>query len=86
MRLTERHIIKKSNKNWKSLDDICFLSKNLYNSALYFIRKHKEETGKFIRYNDLEREFKLTNQKDYRALPIASSQQILMLVDKSLIS
>lgn len=86
MKLVERHIIKKSNNYWKSLDDICFLSKNLYNSALYYIRKYKEENGKFIRYNDLEREFKLTNQHDYRTLPISSSQQSLMLVDKSLIS
>jgi len=82
----ERHIIKKSDKRWKSLDNICFLSKNLYNSALYYIRKHKEETGKFIRYNELEKKFKITNQKDYRELPIHSSQQTLMLVDKSLTS
>ena len=86
MLLCERHIIKKSDKKWKSLDEACFLSKNLYNSALYYIRKYKEENGKFIRYNDLEREFKLTNQKDYRALPAACAQQILMLVDKSLLS
>jgi putative transposase len=86
MKLVERHIIKKSDKQWKSLDDICFLSKNLYNSALYHIRKYKEENGKFIRYNDLEREFKLSNQKDYRLLPNNSSQQILMLIDKSLTS
>ena len=84
MKIVERHIIKKSDKRWKSLDNICFLSKNLYNSALYYIRKHKEETGKFIRYNDLEREFKLNNQPDYRIMPINSSQQALMMVDKSL--
>jgi len=86
MRLTEKHIIRKNNKDWKEIDNLCFLSKNLYNSALYFIKNHYKETGKFIRYNDLEREFKLSNQKDYRALPIASSQQILMLVDKTIIS
>jgi len=86
MKIVERHIIKKSDKRWESLDNICFLSKNLYNSALYYIRKHKEETGKFIRYNDLEREFKLNDQPDYRNLPISSSQQTLMLIDKSLIS
>lgn len=86
MKIVERHIIKKSDKNWKSLDNICFLSKNLYNSALYYIRKYKEENGKFIRYNDLEREFKLSNQKDYRAFPVNSSQQTLMIIDKSLIS
>jgi len=86
MKLVERHIITKKDKRWKSLDDICFLSKNLYNSALYYIRKNKEETGKFIRYNDLEREFKNTNQKDYRSLPNGTSQQNLMLVDKNLTS
>ena len=86
MKLVERHIIRKQDKRWKSLDDICFLSKNLYNSALYFIKKNYEETGKFIRYNDLEREFKTTNQKDYRSLPNGTSQQILMLVDKNLTS
>jgi len=86
MKIVERHIIKKSDKKWKSLNDICFLSKNLYNSALYYIKNKYQETGKFIRYNDLEREFKLNNQPDYRILPIASSQQILMLVDKSLTS
>jgi len=86
MKLVERHIITKNDKRWKSLDDLCLLSKNLYNSALYYIKNKKEETGKFIRYNDLEREFKTTNQKDYRNLPNGSSQQILMLVDKNLIS
>lgn len=86
MKLVERHIINKSDKRWKSLDELCFLSKNLYNSAIYRIKNGYEETGKFIRYNDLEREFKLNNQLDYRKLPNNSSQQILMLVDKSLTS
>lgn len=35
MKLVERHIITKENYYWKPLDNICFLSKNLYNSALY---------------------------------------------------
>ena len=86
MKLVERHIISKSDKRWKSLDNICFLSKNLYNSAIYKIKKNYEETGKFIRYNDLEREFKINNQPDYRGMVIGSSQQTLMLVDKSLTS
>jgi len=86
MKLVERHIIKKSNKKWKSLDNICFLSKNLYNSALYYIRKYKEENGKFIRYNDLDREFRHSDRKDYKLLPSGTAQQNLMLVDKSLTS
>lgn len=80
----ERHIIKKTNKNFKTLDNLCFLSKNLYNSCLYFIKNHKESVGDWIRYNELEKEFKTTNQKDYFALPTNTSQQIMMLVDKNL--
>lgn len=80
----EQYIIKKSNKNFKALDNLCFLSKNLYNSCLYFIKNHKESTGDWIRYNELEKEFKTTNQKDYYALPTNTSQQIMMLVDKNL--
>lgn len=81
---TEKHIITKNNKNWKQIDKSCFLSKNLYNTALYAIKKHKKETGKFIRYNNLEKKFRIENQIDYRNLPANSSQQILMLIDKNL--
>ena len=38
MILSERHIIKQSNQYYKDLDNLCILSKNLYNSALYAIR------------------------------------------------
>jgi putative transposase len=86
MKLVERHIIKKTDSIWKSLDNIAFLSKNLYNSTLYYIRKHKEETGKFIRYNDLDREFRQSRQQDYILLPSGSAQQNLMLIDKNLTS
>jgi putative transposase len=84
MKLIEKHIIKKSNNKWKSLDNISFLSKNLYNSALYYIRGYKEETGKFIRYNDLYKQIKKSN--DYNLLPSGTAQQNLMLIDKNLTS
>lgn len=84
MKLVERHIISKNDPRWKVLDNACFLSKNLYNAGLYRIKQHFLETGKWIRYNDLEKEFKLSNQKDYRALTIGSSQQTLMLLDQNL--
>ena len=35
MKMVERVIIKKSNKQYKELDNLCFLSKNLYNATLY---------------------------------------------------
>jgi putative transposase len=84
MQLTERHIIKKSHPQFKACDNACFLSKNLYNAALYRIKQEFLLTGKWLRYNDLEREFKLSNQPDYRFLTNNTSQQILMLLDKNL--
>ena len=35
MRLVEKHIIKQSDGRYKELDNLMFLSKNLYNAALY---------------------------------------------------
>ena len=39
MQLVERHIITKYNENWKTIDHLCYLSKNLYNSSIYRNRK-----------------------------------------------
>ena len=86
MQLVERHIIKKNNTHYKGCDNLCFLSKNLYNAGLYRIKQEFLETGKWLRYNELEKEFKLNNQLDYRhdIFPVNSSQQTLMLLDKNL--
>lgn len=84
MNLVERHIISKNHKQFRQIDCVCFLSKNLYNAGLYTIKQHFLETGKWIRYNQLEKLFKTTNQIDYRSLSIASSQQILRLLDTNL--
>jgi putative transposase len=84
MILTEQHIIKRHSKDFRSIDTICFLSKNLYNYSLYQIRKHFEETGKFLTYNDLEKELRTSKQIDYISLPNNTSQQILMLLDRNM--
>lgn len=84
MRLVEKHIFYKSNKRFNSLDNICFLSKNLYNAALFKIKNHFEINGKWIRYNELEKDFRINNNIDYISLPNNSSQQTLMLLDTNL--
>jgi hypothetical protein len=38
MKLVEKHIISKSHKNYKEIDHLAFLSKNLYNKGNYIIR------------------------------------------------
>jgi putative transposase len=84
MKLVEQHIFHKTSNRFKSLDNICFLSKNLYNSALYRIKNDFDSNGKWLRYNELEKEFRTSDQKDYISLPNNSSQQILMLLDSNL--
>lgn len=84
MNLVERHIITRQHKQYKNIDKVCFLSKNLYNAGLYYIKQHFLETGKWVRYNELEKHFKTINQIDYRSLTIQCSQQTLMLMDKNL--
>jgi len=86
MRLVERHIVKQNNSEWKTIDNLCFLSKNLYNYSVYLIRKQFEKDGKFLNYNTLEKELRTTKNENYITLPNNSSQQILMVLEKSYIS
>ena len=83
MILVERHIISKNCKEFKKIDKLGYLSKNLYNSALYYLKQNYEKNGTHIGYNELEKEFRLNKQQDYVALPPNTSQQILMLVEKN---
>ena len=68
----------------ENISNLCHLSKNLYNQGNYIIKN--AEKGKWIRYGDLEN---ILNGKgtdpseNYSQLPAKTSQQILMLLDKS---
>lgn len=83
MILSERHIIKQSNNYYKELDNLCYLSKNLYNSALYAIRQHYFNTKQYLNKFDLINQFTKNNQQDYIALPRKVSQQIIYQVDQN---
>lgn len=78
MNLVERHIIKKSDTRYKELDNICFLSKNLYNATLYAFRQHYFNTEEFLGYLSLNKEFVLSDNPDYRALPSKVSQATIL--------
>lgn len=82
MILSERHIIKNS-KLFNELDNMCFLSKNLYNKGLYIVRQHFFNTEKYLNYNTLENILKKSKDVDYYALPTKVSQQILMVLDNN---
>ena len=83
MKLVEQHIIKSNNVLYKDLDNLCFLSKNLYNQALYRIRQQFFEDKSFKNYYELNKELHDENQVDYRALPANTSQETLKLVNQN---
>lgn len=61
----ERHII----LNDKNIDNLCFLSKNLYNITNFYIRRRFIKSRRFISANSLINIFTRINQFDYRQLP-----------------
>jgi putative transposase len=83
LQLVEQHIIDKKHKYYAECDKLCFLSKNLYNVALYTVKKHYEQHKEYLNYNALDKLFNSTNQPDYRSLNSKCCQQILRLLDKN---
>ena len=82
--LVEKQIIKSSHPYFKQLDELCFLSKNLYNVTLYEIRKHYFETKKYKTAFTIIKEFTAKNQIDFRALPAKVSRYTIQLVDQNM--
>ena len=74
---------KKYHNDFNELDNLCFLSKNLYNSTLYKIREHFFKKGEYLNYFTINKLFTKENQKDYRALPSKVSKNTQILVDKN---
>jgi transposase len=69
-------------KGDKTLGKLCHLSKNLYNEANYIVRQELFKTGKWVRYNKLNKLLKESSE-NYKALPAQTTQQTLILLDKS---
>lgn len=80
MKLVEKHDFLKGYAEYKELDQLCFLSKNLYNAGLYTVRQYFFTEKKFLGYNQLVNQFEETNQRDFRALPAKVAQHVLKLV------
>lgn len=79
----EKHMIKKNHFYYDMFCEFTHQSKNLYNHANYLVRKEFVETGKWLRYGQLD---KLLRQDldypDYMNMPGAqSAQQTLRLLD-----
>lgn len=81
MRLVEKHVIRKGNKDWKEIDDLAFKSKNLYNRANYEIRQHFFETNQILSYNEMAS--RMQAEESYCDLPRKVSQQVLRCLDRN---
>lgn len=84
MLLVEQHIVKRTDERYKQIDRVCFLSKNLYNAAMYTIKQEFLSTGKWIRCIELNKRFVSADNVDFRVLSGSSAQLVLMGLDKNL--
>lgn len=84
MYLVERHIVKSNNLLRKELDNVCFLSKNLYNKALYLVRQHFFSTKEYLDYYKLNRLLVDSKDVDYYAIGNTKvANQTLRLLDRN---
>ena len=79
----EKHIIKKNHSYYDMFCEFTHQAKNLYNHANYLVRKEFVETGKWLRYSQLDKLLKHDlDYPDYANMPGAqSAQQTLRLLD-----
>lgn len=85
MNLVEIHNVNKNSVNYVRCVELCYLSKNLYNQALYEFNKRYKEDLHFLRYNEMEKILKKMPDEfnNYNKLTASVSQQVLMLFDKN---
>ena len=81
----EKHVIKKSHPHYSMFCEYTHLAKNLYNHANFLVRSEFLETGKWLRYQDLDKILRHdVDYPDYANMMAAqSAQQTLRLLDNN---
>jgi len=76
----ETHIVKSN-----LLDELSFISKNVYNWSLFQVRKEFIENGKFLGYSNTNQLIKAARdfEAEYSTLPAQTIQSILRLLEKN---
>ncbi|MBD2296185.1 IS200/IS605 family element transposase accessory protein TnpB [Anabaena sphaerica FACHB-251] len=80
MRLVERHIIKQNHIRFRKIDKMSFLSKNLFNCAVYLCRQAVFRGQPIPTFNQIYHSLK--KSYDYKALPSKVAQLVFKQVDK----
>ena len=91
MQLTERHLIKPNHELYKTLDNLTFKAKNLYNHGLYLYRQsyfeHKSnpETP-VLSWADIDKNLRKQGHEDMRALPSKIAGAVLKNLGENIAS
>ena len=81
IKLVRQIIYKKNDPEYEEMDELCFKSKNLYNTTLYAVRQTFIKSGEYLNYNRINKIFTKENNVDYRALPAKVAKHTQMFVD-----
>lgn len=82
----ERHIVRKGRYNYQEIQNVCHLSKNLYNYVNYILRQSFFETGTIPNGYEISSQLAKGNQLDFRALPAQVAQQTIKLLFEAWVS
>lgn len=91
MQLTERHLVKPNHELYKTLDDLTFKAKNLYNHGLYLYRQSYFEHKKnpdvpVLSWADIDKSLRTQGHKDIRALPSKVAGAVLKNLGENITS
>ena len=91
MQLVERHLIKPSHELYKTLDDLTFKAKNLYNHGLYLYRQsyfeHKKNPeAQTLSWGDIDKTLREQGHDDIRALPSKVAGAVLKNLGENIAS
>ena len=77
----EQQVISKQHPMWKTIDENCFYSKNLYNYGNYIVRQEFIDNSNYINYNKLDH--MIQQSEPYKQLKSQPSQCTLQVLDRS---
>ena len=76
----ERICIRRSSAIWKTVDENCYYSKNLYNYANYIVRQEFITNRKWLKYRELD--VMLNSSEPYKQLMSQPSQEVLRVLTR----
>ena len=84
MHLVEITVVKQSNRLlYKACDELCFLSKNVYNTVLYIQRQNYQEGKPYISYFGMTKLLREQKNFDYYAIKPKVSEYVVRQLDES---